>query len=82
MKYNSKQQTLFFPSWYFGKIGRSKAMHFLRREYNQDGAYLIRESEGGGFALSVKSYKADDDRYNYRHFKICHQGEQFFLHEK
>jgi SH2 domain len=43
-------------SWYFGKLSRPQAEKLLKHPKNQNGAFLIRDSESqaGQYALSVR----------------------------
>lgn len=63
--------------WYFGGINRKEGEKLLK-DNNQDGQYLVRQSESkpGDYSLSMKA----PDRI--KHFKIEYQGSEFKIGQR
>lgn len=60
-------------SWYFGEIKRPEAEKILKTKPNEHGAFLVRESDKGGFALSMR------DGDTVKHYKIRTSDEKTFF---
>ncbi|XP_059189268.1 protein-tyrosine kinase 6b [Centropristis striata] len=75
--YLSRAESLEMQPWYFGKMNRFEAQGHLLAPENDEGAFLIRQSEKEdiGYVLSVKS----NDRV--KHFKVIQADETNFYVE-
>ena len=63
-------------SWFFGEIKRPEAEKILKTYPNEHGAFLIRESDKGGYALSMK----DGDMVKHYKIRVTESGGFFIAH--
>jgi len=63
-------------SWYFGDIKRPEAEKLLKTPPNEHGAFLVRDSDKGGYALSVK----DGDMVKHYKIRTTETGNFFIAH--
>ncbi|CAJ1084363.1 protein-tyrosine kinase 6b [Xyrichtys novacula] len=73
--YLTRAESLQMQPWYFGTMNRFEAQSHLIAPENQDGAFLVRnsEKENVGYVLSVR------DSSRVKHFKIFQTEEKTFL---
>eukprot|EP00095_Tigriopus_kingsejongensis_P011687 maker-scaffold578_size132436-snap-gene-0.29 protein:Tk11687 transcript:maker-scaffold578_size132436-snap-gene-0.29-mRNA-1 annotation:"tyrosine-protein kinase lyn" len=83
MSYCAEKGSLECEPWYFGHIGRVKAQNFLSYPVNNNGAFLIRESDKhqGDFGLSVKVHKSGNT-FGYDHYLIKLKHGEYFISEE
>lgn len=74
--YVAAHETLEAEDWYFGEIKRPEADKLLKTPVNEHGAFLIRESDKGGYALSVK----DGDMVKHYKIRKTESGSFFIAH--
>lgn len=63
-------------SWYFGEIKRPEAEKLLKTPPNEHGAFLVRDSDKGGFALSMR----DGDMVKHYKIRTSENGDYFIAH--
>lgn len=63
-------------SWYFGGIKRPEAEKLLKTPPNEHGAFLVRDSDKGGYALSMK----DGDMVKHYKIRTTDTGNFFIAH--
>lgn len=63
-------------SWYFGEIKRPEAEKILKTPPNEHGAFLVRDSDRGGFALSMR----DGDMVKHYKIRTSESGTFFIAH--
>ena len=63
-------------SWYFGDIKRPEAEKLLKTPPNEHGAFLVRDSDKGGYALSMK----DGDMVKHYKIRSTETGNFFIAH--
>ncbi|XP_040493813.1 protein-tyrosine kinase 6 [Ursus maritimus] len=75
--YLAEKETVQSEPWFFGRISRSEAVHWLQAEGNGPGAFLVRVSEkpGADYVLSVR------DRQAVRHYRIWQRASRLHLRE-
>ncbi|XP_004086453.1 protein-tyrosine kinase 6 [Oryzias latipes] len=75
--YLTQTESLHVQPWYYGKMSRYEAQSHLSGPENEEGAFLIRQSEKDhiGYVLSVKSSSS------VKHFKIYEENESRFYVE-
>ncbi|XP_074635223.1 tyrosine-protein kinase Src42A-like [Acropora palmata] len=74
--YLALQQTLEAEDWYFGDIKRPEAEKILKMAPNEQGAFLIRDSDKGGYALSMR----DGDIIKHYKIRTSESGTYFIAH--
>lgn len=67
---------LFSHSWYFGEIKRPEAEKILKTPPNEHGAFLVRDSDKGGYALSMR----DGDMVKHYKIRTTEDGSFFIAH--
>lgn len=77
--YVTALKTLGSEAWYFGKIGRAEAEARLKMPENQDGAFMIRDSDSDTHRYSL-SLRHDNDIKHYR-IRLFHAGG-YFINKK
>lgn len=74
--YVAEVQTLDAEDWYFGGIKRPEAEKLLKTPPNEHGAFLVRDSDKGGYALSMK----DGDMVKHYKIRTTDTGNFFIAH--
>jgi len=74
--YVALHETLEAEDWYFGEIKRPEAEKLLKTPPNEHGAFLVRDSDKGGYALSMR----DGDMVKHYKIRTSESGTFFIAH--
>lgn len=74
--YVAPHESLEAEDWYFGEIKRPEAEKILKTAPNDHGAFLVRDSDKGGYALSMR----DGDTVKHYKIRTSEDGTFFIAH--